>query len=210
MIAACVAALAAACAKKADEGAPAAEAGSPAVEAGSTAPEAEVALPTPAADAAPIGSANVSITLDANKNPAFSAVSEGFCIAGGACMGGIDTNAAGNIDLSWFPPGDVTVTVQLDDTAYGAGWRVPGDPWQAVAIVVVPPGSPTSPIPVFGQANWPQEFDAPSVSGQRSITFIDKEDDQNAYEYAIGLVNPAGTNVTIDPRIRNGSDGGNR
>lgn len=200
MLAASAAMLVFACAKKAEE-APASAA--PAEEAvAETEAAAEPIVEAVADDAAPIGTANVTITMT-NGAPAFSAVGEGFCIVGGSCAGGIDLNAAGNIDLSWFPPGDVTVTVALDASATGAGYSLPSDPYQAVAIVVIPPGTVTSPIPVFGQANWPAEFDAPSVSGA-SVVFIDKEDDQNAYEYSIQLIVPGGAMMVMDPKITNG------
>ena len=201
-----VAAIAAACAKKEDAAAPTGAAEKSAAE--TAAPEAEpmVEAETGAADAAPIGSANVTVTMT-NGQPAFGAVGEGFCITGGACMGGINLNAAGDIDLSWFPPGDVTINIALDSSATGAGYSLPGDPYQAVAIAVIPPGTVTAPIPVFGQANWPAEFDAPSVSNG-ALSFVDKEDEQDGYEYSIQLQGPGGL-VVMDPKITNGG-GGNK
>lgn len=189
MLVASAAALAVSCAKKAEE--PAADAVEPAAE---PMVEADVA------DAAPIGSANVTVTMT-NGQPAFGAVSEGAC-AGGGCVGGVNLNAAGDVDLSGFPPGDITINVNLDASTTGAGYSFPSDPWQAVAIAVIPPNSTTAPVPVFGQANWPAEFDAPSVSGA-SVSFIDKEDDQNAYEYSIQLQGSDGSMTVIDPKITN-------
>ncbi len=156
-------------------------------------------------DAAPIGSANVTVTMT-NGAPAFGAVAVGACAVGGGCVSGVNLNAAGDVSLAGFPPGDITVNVNLDDSVTGAGYSLPSDPYQAVAIVVIPPGSVTAPIPVFGQANWPAEFDAPSVSGA-SIVFVDKEDDQNAYEYSIQLVAPGGAMMVMDPEITNGGTG---
>ncbi|MFZ5617538.1 MAG: hypothetical protein ACOZAA_09495 [Pseudomonadota bacterium] len=201
MLAASAAMLVFACARKAEE-APASAA--PAEEAvAETETAAEPMVEAVADDAAPIGSANVTVTMT-NNAPAFGAVSEGACAPGGSCFGGVNLNAAGDVDLSGFPPGDVTVTVALDSSVTGAGYSLPSDPYQAVAIVVIPPGTVTSPIPVFGQANWPAEFDAPSVSGS-SLTFVDKEDDQQAYEYSIQLVRSDGSMVVMDPKIQNGT-----
>lgn len=197
-----MAAVAAACAKK--DAAPA-ESVVEAVTESVVEPmvEAEVA------DAAPIGSANITVTLT-NGVPAFGTVSEGACAPdGGSCVSGINLAAAGNVDLSGFPPGDITINVNLDATVTGAGYSFPSDPYAAVAIVVIPQGSITSPVPVFGQANWPAEFDAPSVNGA-TLTFVDKEDDQQAYEYSIALVAPDGSALTIDPKIENRGGGGNK
>ncbi len=188
--------IAVACAKK--DAAPA----EPVVEAASE-PAIEPMVEAEVADAAPIGSANITVTMT-NGVPAFGTVSEGACApGGGSCMSGINLAAAGNVDLSGFPPGDITINVNLDSTVTGAGYSFPSDPWQAVAIVVIPTGTITAPIPVFGQSNWPPEFDAPSVSGA-SVVFVDKEDDQQAYEYSIQLLGPNGAFV-IDPKITNGT-----
>ena len=65
---------------------------------------------------------------------------------------------SGNIDLSSFPPGNVLITVTLGDDAYNAGFRLPTDGYQAVALAIDPPGAPTAPAPVFGQGNWPAGF----------------------------------------------------
>jgi hypothetical protein len=197
MLAASAATLVFACAKKAEE-APAPAAPAEEIVAAEE-PAAEPMVET--TDAAPIGSANVTVTMT-NGQPAFGTVAEGACAPGGGCFGGVNLNAAGNVDLSGFPPGDVTVNVNLDASVTGAGYSFPSDPWQAVAIAVIPPGTVTAPVPVFGQANWPAEFDAPSVSSA-TLSFIDKEDDQDAYEYSIQLQGPNGTMV-MDPTIQNG------
>ncbi|MFN0023521.1 MAG: hypothetical protein ACKVS5_06435 [Parvularculaceae bacterium] len=190
--------IAGACAKKED--APAEPiAAEPVVEAVAE-PEVEPMIDA-VADAAPIGSANITVTMT-NGLPAFGTVSEGACaVGGGSCLSGINLAAAGNVDLTGFPPGDITINVNLDNTVTGAGYSFPSDPYQAVAIVVIPPNSTTAPIPVFGQANWPAEFNAPSVSGA-TLSFVDKEDDQQAYEYSIQLMRN-GSAVVIDPKIKN-------
>ncbi len=196
-------ALIGACAKKED--APAAPAAAEPVVEAVVEPEVEPMLDA-VADAAPIGSANITVTLT-NGLPAFGTVSEGACAAGGgSCVSGINLAAAGNVDLTGFPPGDITINVNLDSSVTGAGYSFPSDPYQAVAIVVIPAGTITAPIPVFGQSNWPAEFDAPSVSGA-TLSFVDKEDDQQAYEYAIQLMRSDGTTLTMDPKITNGGTG---
>jgi hypothetical protein len=206
LLAVSTAALAAACEKKAEAPAEPAAA-EPVVEAVSE-PEVEPMMEA-VEDAAPIGSANITVTLT-NGVPAFGTVSEGACAPdGGSCVSGINLNAAGNVDLSGFPPGDITINVNLDATVTGAGYSFPSDPYAAVAIVVIPAGSITSPVPVFGQANWPAEFDAPTVSGA-TLSFIDKEDDQQAYEYAIQLMRSDGTMVKMDPKIENTKSTGNK
>lgn len=199
-LAASAAAIVAGCAKPSDEAT--AESSAPADA--KTAPvEEEVAIE---AAAAPIGSANVTVAMT-NGQPAFGTVSEGACApGGGSCVSGINLNAAGNVDLSGFPPGDITININLDGSVTGAGYSFPSDPWQAVAIAVIPPGSVTAPVPVFGQANWPAEFDAPSVSGA-TLSFVDKEDDQNAYEYSIQLRRSDGSMMVMDPKIENGGVG---
>ncbi len=198
MLAVSMVTLAVACAKK--EAAPAEPAAEPVVEA-VVEPAVEPMIDA-VADAAPIGSANITVTMT-NGAPAFGSVSEGACNPGGGCFGGISLNAAGNVDLTGFPPGDITINVNLDSTVTGAGYSFPSDPWQAVAIVVIPAGTITAPVPVFGQANWPAEFDAPSVSGA-SVVFVDKEDDQQAYEYSIQLARSDCSTLVIDPKIQNG------
>jgi hypothetical protein len=200
------ASLAIACAKKAE--APAEPAAAEPVIEAVTEAEAEPMVEAEVADGAPVGSANVTVTLT-NGAPAFGTVSEGACaVDGGSCVSGINTNAAGNVDLTGFPPGDITINVNLDSTVTGAGYSFPSDPYAAVAIVVIPAGTITAPIPVFGQANWPAEFDAPSVSGA-TLSFVDKEDDQQAYEYSIQLQGPNGM-LVMDPKIQNTKGTGNK
>ncbi|MDZ7628815.1 MAG: hypothetical protein U5J99_10485 [Parvularculaceae bacterium] len=205
ILAAALLPLAAACEKKAEDAAPAPTADIVAEEPVS---EPMVEAETMVEDAAPIGSANVTVTLT-NGAPAFGAVSEGACaVGGGSCVSGVNLNAAGNVDLSGFPAGDITINVNLDASVTGAGYSFPSDPYQAVAIVVIPAGTITAPIPVFGQANWPAEFDAPSVSSA-ALSFVDKEDDQKAYEYSIQLQGPNGM-LVMDPKIQGGGSGGNK
>lgn len=193
-----------ACAQKTDEPADATpNEGSAQSEAAPETPElaGEALVET---DSAPIGSANVVIGLQ-NNAPYFSQASEGFCQNGG-CQGGIVLNS-GDIDLSNFPPGDVTITVTFDSAASGAGYRFPSDAYQAVAIAVAAPGGPP-PTPVFGSSNWPSDFDPPSVSGDGlTLTFVDEEEDQDVYEYSVGLNGPNGR-VVMDPKIENGGSGG--
>jgi hypothetical protein len=199
-------ALAMGCAKKAEDAAD--KSGDAASESAGAeaAPEIEGEAMAEAEDAPPIGSANVTVTMT-NGQPAFGAVSEGACAQGGSpCVSGVNLNAAGDVNLAGFPPGDITINVNLDSSVTGAGYSFPSDPWAAVAIAVIPPGTVTAPIPVFGQANWPAEFDAPSVSGA-TLSFVDKEDDQNAYEYSIQLVAPGGAMLVMDPKIENGGTG---
>jgi len=202
LLAASLAAIAVACAKK--DAAPA----EPVVEA-VTEPVVEPMVEAEVADAAPIGSANITVTMT-NGAPAFGTVSEGACaVGGGSCVSGINLAAAGNVDLSGFPPGDITINVNLDNTVTGAGYSFPSDPYAAVAIVVIPAGSITAPVPVFGQANWPAEFDAPSVTSS-SVVFVDKDDDQQAYEYSIQLQRSDGSMLVMDPKIQGGGGGGNK
>lgn len=157
-------------------------------------------------DAAPIGAATITVTMT-NGAPAFGSVSEGACNPGGGCFGGISLTAAGNVDLTGYPAGDITITVSLDDTVAGAGYSFPSDPYQAVAIVVIPAGTITAPVPVFGQANWPAEFAAPTASST-TLSFVDSDDDQQAYEYSIQLQRSDGSMLVMDPKIQNGTSGG--
>lgn len=196
LLATSAAALAVACAKKAEEAAPAETAGTDAV---ATMAEAED-------DPNIVGSATISITLT-NNAPVFSAVASGYCIPHESCVSGVNLDAEGNVDLSTFPDGDITISVSLDDSAWNAGYKFPSDPYQGVAIVIWPSGT-TEPTPVFGQANWPAEFAAPTVSSDlRTLSFIDDDADQQNYEYDIGLDGPNGR-VVLDPEIKNG--GGNK
>ncbi|MBP6596372.1 MAG: hypothetical protein KA187_10145 [Arenimonas sp.] len=154
-----------------------------------------------AANPAPIGSATVTVSVK-NNAPYFSQMSEGWRTsdrgAGGMMLG------TGDIDLSGFPAGDVLITVQLDDLAYGAGYRFSTDGWQAVAIAADPPGAPVAPTPVFGQAHWPAQFQPPAVTAdQRSVSWTDLDSDQNVYEYSVAMTGPNGV-VVLDPRIKPG------
>jgi hypothetical protein len=198
LLAASAASLIAGCSKQAtEEAAPAEPASEP--EAAEVEPMMEAET-----DTAPIGSATITITLE-NNAPVFSAVSSGYCIPHESCVSGVNLNAEGNVDLSTFPEGDITINVTLDDAAWAANYRFPSDPYQAVAIVIWPAGT-SEPTPTFGQANWPAEFQAPSVSSdQRTLTFIDDDDDQQNYEYDIGLNGPNGR-VVLDPKIENGGE----
>lgn len=204
LLAASAATLVFACAKKAEE-TPAAE--TPAAE--EAAPETEAVEPVAedATDPNQIGTANIAITLNAGE-PAFGAVASGYCPPGGGpCAGGIDLDAEGNVDLSQFPSGDIAVSVAFDDVSWAAGYRFPSDPYQAVAIVIWPAGT-TEPTPSFGQANWPAEFQAPTVSSDlRTLTFIDDDADTQNYEYDIGVTAADGSRIVMDPEIKNGGHG---
>jgi hypothetical protein len=197
--------LAAGCSKPAEQAA---------VETPVATPEAAVTEPAPAApmvaaatDPNQIGTAGVTIGWQ-NNALVFASAGESFC-AGGSCQSGMVLNS-GNIDLSSFPPGNVLITVTLGDDAYNAGFRLPTDGYQAVALVIDPPGEPTAPVPVFGQANWPTGFLVPVVSSdQKSVSWTDLESDQNVYEYSIGLDGPNGR-VVMDPKISNGGGTSNK
>ena len=46
--------------------------------------------------------------------------------------------------------------------------------------------------------------DAPSVSGdKRSVTFLDEESSESAYQYAVALDGPGGR-IILDPKVTNG------
>jgi len=155
-----------------------------------------------------IGTAGIAIGLK-GSSLVFASAGEGFCVTGGGCQSGITLNT-GDVDLSSFPPGDVLITVTLGDDAYGAGYRLPTDGYQAVALAIDPPGDPTAPAPVFGQSNWPAAFLAPAVSAdQKSVSWTDLESDQNVYEYSIALDGPSGR-VVMDPKIQNGGGTSNK
>jgi len=209
LLAASAATLLFACAKKADdavvEAAPAPEL---AAESAGETIETEAVVET-AARPAPIGSATVTVGLNAANNNAlyFASAGAGFCNPGGGCAGGIAMDT-GNVDLSGFPPGDVTVTVSLGDDAYNAGYRFPANPFDAIGIAVWPLGATTEPpdfAPLFGANAWPrQDFQPPSVSGdKRSVTFLDEESSEQAYEYAVAVDGPGGRTL-LDPKITNG------
>lgn len=207
MLAASAAILIAACAKKAED-ATAATAPEPAAESVAVEPAStELVAETPRP--APIGSATVTVGLNPANNNAlyFASASAGFCNPGGGCAGGISMDT-GDVDLSGFPPGDVTVTVSLGDDAYNAGYRFPADPFQAIGIAIWPAGASTEPpdfTPLFGANSWPHsDFQPPAVSGdKRSVTFLDEESEENAYQYAIALDGPGGRTI-LDPEIKNG------
>src|SRR3990167_2586018 len=203
LLAASAATLLFACAKKADDAA---------VEPAADAVAAEPAITEPvveAADPAPIGSATVSVGLNKDNGNAlyFASAAAGFCNPGGGCAGGISLDT-GDVDLSGFPPGDVTVTVTLDDDAYNAGYRFPADPFGAIGVATWPAGQSTEPPdfePLFGANAWPrQDFQPPSVSGdKRSVTFLDEESSEDAYQYAVAVDGPGGRTI-LDPEIKNG------
>jgi hypothetical protein len=206
VLAAGIALLLAGCSKPAEQAA---------VETPAAAPAETVAEPAPvepmvatATDPNQIGTASVSIGWQ-NNALVFASAGEGFCVTNGGCQSGMALNT-GNIDLSTFPPGNVLITVTLDDDAWNAGFRLPTDGYQAVALAIDPPGAPTAPTPVFGQPSWPTGFLMPAVSAdQRSVSWTDLESDQNVYEYSIGLDGPNGR-VVMDPKISNGGGGSNK
>lgn len=191
LIAASAATLIFACAKKEDETATDA---APADEMATTDEATADATVETADDPNQVGTANVEIGMQ-NGAPYFSEASEGFC-ASGACQSGVVLDT-GDVDLSGFPPGDVLVTVTLNQDALGAGYSFPSDGYQAVGIAIIPPGGPQ-----FGQQYWPSGFLAPVVSGN-SVSFTDLESDESAYEYSIGLNGPNGR-IVMDPTITNG------
>jgi len=200
LLAASAASLLLACAKKAED--------APAAEPAAASESAVTELAADAARPAPIGSATVTVGLNAANNNAlyFASASAGFCNPGGGCAGGISTDT-GNVDLSGFPPGDVTVTVSLGDDAFNAGYRFPANPFDAIGIAIWPVGATSEPpdfAPLFGANAWPrQDFQPPSVSGdKRSVTFLDEESSEQAYEYAVAVDGPGGRTL-LDPRITN-------
>jgi hypothetical protein len=149
-----------------------------------------------------VGSVTVMVSFKDGKLY-FSQMGMGFTTPGGGQMSGIILGT-GDIDLSGTPHGDVALEVKLDDIAYGAGYRFPTDPWQAVALAIDPPGAPVAPQPVFDKALWPTAFAEPAVSGdQRTVTWTDLEVDQNVYEYSVAVNGPQGR-VVLDPKISPG------
>lgn len=126
-----------------------------------------------------------------------SGVSEGNRSSGG-CI-----TQSGDVDLSYYSPGDMPITVTIDPAIVPQGWAFPSDPFQSVAVAVIPPGITQAPPPQFGAANWPVSFAAPVRNSDTSITFIDSDDDDNAYEYSIQVIGRNGP-VLLDPRIKNG------
>lgn len=155
--------------------------------------------------ATPTRTANAQATIGLkNGTPYFSSTGIGSHTAGGGTMSGM-TLDTGDIDISNIGPGDVNFSINLDDDAWNAGYRFPGDVYQAIAIAYYPPNSTTPPAAAFGQSNWPDEFDPPSISdGGKKLVFIDKDDDKNVYEYSIALNKPGGGIIVLDPKIKNG------
>lgn len=124
--------------------------------------------------------------------------------SGGGVSSGI-VQDSGELDISHFSKGDVDISINLDDEIWNAGYRFPSDIYQAVAIAYYPPNSTTTPPAVFGQQNWPSEFDAPNYTdGGKKLTFVDKDDDSNTYEYSIAVNKPGGGRIVLDPKIKNG------
>ncbi|MDH4166330.1 MAG: hypothetical protein OEY13_12105 [Gammaproteobacteria bacterium] len=201
VVGAAIALLLAGCSKPAEQAA--VETAPPAA-----APEAVTPMVAAATDPNQIGTASIAVGWQ-NNALVFASAGEGFCVKGGGCQSGVVLNT-GNVDLSSFPPGDVLITVALNDDAFNAGYRFPTDGYQAVALAIDPPGDPVAPTPVFGQANWPAGFLMPVVSSdQKSVSWTDLESDENAYEYSIGLNGPNGR-VVMDPKITNGGGSGNK
>lgn len=134
----------------------------------------------------------------------FSSTGFGSQTPEGGMVTGMLLNS-GELDLTSIPgSGDVTISINLDDDVWNAGYRFPSDIYQAVAIAFYPANSTTAPTPVFGQASWPAEFDAPSFSnGGKTLVFIDKDDDSSTYEYSIAL-SKSGARFVLDPKIKNG------
>ncbi|MGB7740365.1 MAG: hypothetical protein WBM03_14740, partial [Steroidobacteraceae bacterium] len=95
------------------------------------APEAVTPMVAAATDPNQIGTASIAVGWQ-NNALVFASAGEGFCVKGGGCQSGVVLNT-GNVDLSSFPPGDVLITVALNDDAFNAGYRFPTDGYQAVA-----------------------------------------------------------------------------
>ncbi|NNE41339.1 MAG: hypothetical protein HKN14_10535 [Marinicaulis sp.] len=177
------------------------------------------AAPEPEASAKPMveamvaetqgNSSNISIGI-VNGAPKFVGESSVTCNPNGQCgnSSGISLNGiSGDIDLSHFPAGDVALSISIGDDAYNAGWRFPSDPFQAVAMIIYPQTGP-KPTPVFGAGSWPTaEFGAPAVSSDlKTLTFTDKDDDTETYEYSVAINGPSGR-VVLDPKVQNGGVG---
>ena len=149
-----------------------------------------------------VGNVNVGVELK-DGVLGFSYLGESFRTPAGGEVSGIVAQTNGDIDLSNTPHGDVRITVSLEDSAYGAGCRFPGDPWQAVALAAAA-DSQSPPQPVFDQARWPANFLPPTVSAdRRSVTWVDLEADQRVYEYSVAVDGPHGR-VVLDPKIKPG------
>ncbi len=193
LLAASAATLIIACAKKAEDAAvEPAPAETAAVETEAVEPMVE------AATVARTASASVEVGIQ-NGAPYFA--SAGYSYSDGSSGGGGIVLGTGDVDISGIPPGDVNFTITLNADAVAAGYSFPSDPYQAIAIVVIPPGV-TAPAPQFGQQYWSAEFDPPTVSGN-SLMFVDQDEYADAYEYSIGLNGPNGR-VVMDPEIKNG------
>jgi len=124
--------------------------------------------------------------------------------SGGGHSGGI-VKGSGDIDISSFSKGDVDFSIYLEDEIWNAGYRFPSDVYQAVAIAYAPSNSTTVPPAAFGKNNWPPEFGAPSfVEGGKKLVFVDKDDNNNVYEYSIAVIKPGGGHIVLDPKIKNG------
>ncbi len=154
--------------------------------------------------ATPTRTARVSVTIGLkNGSPYFSGSGFYVLTSGGGTQSGI-VKDTGDVDISDMGSGDVSFSIDLDDEVWNAGYRFPSDVYQATAIVYYPPNSTTPPAAAFGQTNWPAEFDAPSISGGgKKLVFVDKDDDDSAYEYSIALNGPGGR-IVLDPKIKNG------
>jgi len=124
--------------------------------------------------------------------------------SGGGYSGGM-VKGSGDIDISRFSKGDVNFSIFLEDEIWNAGYRFPSDVYQAVAIAYYPPKSTTVPPAAFGNNHWPPEFGAPSfVDGGKKLVFVDKDDNNSAYEYSIAVIKPGGERIVLDPKIKNG------
>ena len=174
-------------------------------------PEPEAAEPMVMAEMEAVqgNSSNISIGI-VNGAPKFVGESSVMCHPNGQCgqSSGISLNGiSGDIDLSHFPPGDVALSISIGADAYDAGWRFPSDPYQAVAMIIYPQTGP-KPTPVFGAGSWPTaEFGAPAVSGDlKMLSFTDKDDDTDTYEYSIAINGPGGR-IVLDPKVQNGGVG---
>lgn len=150
-----------------------------------------------------VARANATIGL---KNGQLIFASSGFYYQpgnGGSSSGMV--LESGELDISNMRGGDVSISIALNDEIWNAGYRFPSDIYQAVAIAYYPPNSTNVPPAVFGQANWPGEFDAPSFAdGGQKLQFVDKNDDDSTYEYSIAINKPDGQRIVLDPKIKNG------
>lgn len=157
------------------------------------------------ADATQTSTASAFATIGLkNGTLYFASAGSGGPTSSGGRVSGIALGT-GELDLTGIKPGDVNVSINLDDDVWNAGYRFPGDVYQAVAIAYYPANATTAPAPQFGQQNWPGEFGAPSLSdGGKKLIFVDKDDNNDAYEYSIAVNKPGGGTVVLDPKIKNG------